>query len=260
MSLRRGALRWLHALGLGGVLLLSLPRTVGHAQVKSAITPDGTLGTAVSQRGPLFAITGGTRPGHGPNLFHSFDRFSVGKGETASFTSEEPGITTILSRVTGGHRSDIDGQLRTDGQLRAAGAHLYLLNPAGVLFGPNATLDVRGSFHVSTADYLRLADGGTFAAHLSAQTTLTVASPVAFGFLGPQPAAITVQGSRLQVPAGATLSAVGGDIRVTGQGPLTDASAPTLGAPRGQIQLASIAAGGKCPSPCRTSQGPLARA
>src|SRR5437868_5734938 len=68
MSLRHGALRWLHV--LGGVLLLSMLLTVSHAQVKSTITPDGTLGTAVIQRGPVFDITGGTQ--HGPNLFHSF--------------------------------------------------------------------------------------------------------------------------------------------------------------------------------------------
>ena len=159
MSLRLGMWRWLHGLGLGGALLLSLLLTGGHAQGKSTLTPDGTLGTTVTQRGTVFDITGGTR--HGPNLFHSFDRFSVGTGETATFTSAQTGIKNILSRVTGGQRSEIDGQLRTDGQLRAEGADLYLLNPAGVLFGPNATLDVSGSFHVSTADYLRLADGPT---------------------------------------------------------------------------------------------------
>ena len=76
------------------------------------------------------------------NLFHSFGRFSVGTGQTANFTSKPTGITNILSRVTGGQRSDIDGRYGRS----SAGAHLYLLNPAGVLFGPNASLDVSGSF------------------------------------------------------------------------------------------------------------------
>src|SRR5438105_14177332 len=155
----------------------------------TALTPDGTLGTAVTRHGNIYAITGGTRPGNGPNLFHSFDRFSVGTGDTASFTGPQTGITNILSRVTGGQRSDIDGTLRSE----IPGAHLYLLNPAGVLFGPNASLDVSGSFHVSTADYLRLADGARFSARLSETSTLSVAPPAAFGFLGPQPATITVQ-------------------------------------------------------------------
>src|SRR5262245_3691499 len=160
-------LRWLHAFLLSSGLLLGVGLTRSFAQVSTAITPDGTLGTAVTQSGTLHTITGGTRPGNGPNLFHSFDRFSVGTGATASFTSAQTGIKHILSRVTGGQRSDIDGQLRTDGQLRSEGASLYLLNPAGVLFGPNASLDVSGSLHVSTADYLRLADGARFSAHLS---------------------------------------------------------------------------------------------
>src|SRR5262249_11796240 len=156
--------------------------------------------TAVTQRGTVYNITGGTRPGNGPNLFHSFDRFSVGTGETANFTSAQTGIKNILSRVTGGQQSTIDGQLRTDGQLRAEGANLYLLNPAGVLFGPHASLDVSGSFHVSTADYLRFADGAQLHADLGQGSQLTVAEPAAFGFLGSTPAPITIQGGKLGVP------------------------------------------------------------
>ena len=59
---------------------------VSQAQVPTAIRPDGTLGTAVTQSGNVYDITGGTRPGNGPNLFHSFDRFSVGTGDTARFS------------------------------------------------------------------------------------------------------------------------------------------------------------------------------
>jgi large exoprotein involved in heme utilization and adhesion len=47
-------------------------------------------------------ITGGTRPANGPNLFHSFDRFSIGTNDTARF-SGPTGIANILSRVTGQH-------------------------------------------------------------------------------------------------------------------------------------------------------------
>jgi filamentous hemagglutinin family protein len=114
--------------------------------VPTSITPDGTLGTAVIQNGHVYDITGGTRPSGGPNLFHSFDQFSVGTTDTARF-SGPPGIENILGRVTGGQQSLIDGLL----QSTIPGANLYLLNPSGVLFGPNARLDVGGSFHVSTA-------------------------------------------------------------------------------------------------------------
>src|SRR5919204_601808 len=90
--------RLLYVLLVSSSMLLSALLGMSHAQVKSTLTPDGTLGTAVSPRGTVFDITGGTR--HGPNLFHSFDRFSVGTGKTANFTSEQTGIKHILSRVT----------------------------------------------------------------------------------------------------------------------------------------------------------------
>src|SRR5262245_51559219 len=217
-------------------LLLVLWLAVSQAQVRTTVTSDGTLGTTVTPNGNVYKITGGTRPGNGPNLFHSFERFSVGKEETASFTSQQAGIKHILSRVTGGQRSDLDGQLRTDGQLRAEGAHLYLLNPSGVMFGPNTSLDVRGSFHVSTADYLHLADGARFFARLGENSTLSVAPPVAFGFMGPTPAAITVQGSLLTVSEGKTMSVVGGEIQVVGG---------QLVAPSGRVQIASVASSGE---------------
>src|SRR5215510_10313704 len=212
-------------------VILSMWLALSQAQVRTAITPDGTLGTAVTQRGNVYSITGGSRPGQGPNLFHSFDRFSVGTNDTAHFDGPT-GIENILSRVTGGQQSVIDGRL----QSTILGANLYLLNPSGVLFGPHATLDVSGSFHVSTADYLRLADGTRFFARLSDTSTLSVAPPVAFGFLGPAPAAITVQGSTLEVSKGQTLSAVGGDVQIVGG---------TLRAPGGRLHLASVAAPGE---------------
>ena len=95
------------------------------------------------------------------------------------------------------------------------------------MFGPNATLDVQGSFHVSTADYLRLADGARFFARLSEQSTFSVAPPVAFGFLGPTPEPITVNGSALQVPRGETLSLVGGEITIAGNVVETAVNVPT---------------------------------
>ena len=86
MSWRDPLLRWLPALLVAsGVLLgVGLPRSL--AQVRTTLTPDGTLGTTVTQSGPVHTITGGTRPGNGPNLFHSFDRFSVGTNDTARFS------------------------------------------------------------------------------------------------------------------------------------------------------------------------------
>ena len=141
-------------------------------------------------------------------------------------------MSNIIGRVTGGEISLIDGTLRST----IPGANLYLLNPAGVLFGENAALDVPGSVHVSTADYLRLADGGRFDARTPANSVLTVAPVSAFGFLGDAPAPITVNGSFLRVPEGQTLSLIGGDITLMNA---------TLYAPAGRINLAAVGSAGE---------------
>jgi large exoprotein involved in heme utilization and adhesion len=111
------------------------------------------------------------------------------------------------------------------------------------MFGPNASLDVNGSFHVSTADYLKLSDGGRFDATQPGNSVLTSAPPVAFGFLSEQPAGIAIQGSVLTTPHGKTLSIVGGDVNIAGVGfggPLSQIFAPS-----GEINVVSVASAGE---------------
>ncbi len=211
--------------------------TPALAQVPTAITSDGSLDTTVTQNGNVFDITDGTR--QGSNLFHSFDRFDVGTGDTARFTGPMS-VTSILSRVTGGSASMIDGTLQSD----IAGANLYLLNPNGVIFGANAALDVQGSFHVSTGDYIRLEDGGIFAV-ASSETRLTIAFPVAFGFVSTSPAAITIDGSQLRVPGGKAISLIGGNITITGRDDGMSSQTGRLDAPSGRINITSVASQGK---------------
>jgi filamentous hemagglutinin family protein len=212
--------------------ILFHPAIITYSHAASFITSDGTMGTAINQAGNIYNINGGTI--RGTNQFHSFGLFSVGTGDTASFNGPG-GIANIIGRVTGGQQSIIDGILRST----ITGANLYLLNPYGVLFGPNASLDVSGSFHVSTADYLRLSDGGIFYSNPLKSSVLTTAPPVAFGFLSSTPAPITILESFLQVPRGKTLSVVGGDITITG-GPTG-----AIYAPSGQINIASVASPGE---------------
>jgi filamentous hemagglutinin family protein len=162
----------------------------------------------------------------------------VGSGDTALFSNTTPQLTTsnIIGRVTGGNVSSIFGTIDSASY---PGANLFLLNPAGVFFGPGATLNVGGSFHVSTADYLRFANGETFCVSACATgqpNVLSVAQPAAFGFLGPTPAPITIQDAVLSVPEGQTLSVVSGDIQMTNS---------FLSAPSGTIQLASVAGAGE---------------
>lgn len=210
----------------GGAMLV-VWLTAGTAQVITSMTPDGTLGTEIMQNGHVYEISGGARPENGSNLFHSFDRFNLGTGDTAHFLGPQ-GVDNIIGRVTGGAASMIDGRLQAD-------ATLFLLNPHGMMFGPNATLNINGSFHASTADVLRFEDGSEFAVYLSGQSSLSVAAPSAFGFVNATPAAIAIQGSTLEVSEGKTLSIVGGDIDIAGG---------NLRASSGQINLVSAASVG----------------
>jgi len=127
---------------------------------QAQIIPDTTLAGENSRVRSIDSLTdvieqGATR---GNVLFHSFDQFSIGEGRRAYFSNPE-GIESILSRVTGSNRSDIFGTLGVLGD-----ANLFFLNPNGIVFGPNARLDVSGSFIASTGDRFNLSDGNIFSA------------------------------------------------------------------------------------------------
>jgi filamentous hemagglutinin family protein len=171
------------------------------------ITPDGTLPTEINQQGNLWEITGGGKAGN--NLFHSFKDFSV-PTDNEAFFNNAPDVVNILNRVTGGNISNIDGLLRANGR-----ANLFLINPAGIIFGENARLDLGGSFYGSTADGLLFDDGTEFSA-TDTQTTpiLTVNAPIGLNLRGNNSATITNQGN-LTVTEDLTLS--GGNLDLKGQ-------------------------------------------
>jgi large exoprotein involved in heme utilization and adhesion len=90
------------------------------------------------------------------------------------------------------------------------------MNPAGVIFGQHAQLDVSGSFAVTTANYLKLVGGGRFNANLGGDNMLTSAPVSAFGFLTNAPAPVSITGSTLNVASQKSFSAVAGDISING--------------------------------------------
>lgn len=195
---------------------------------------DGTLGASGAVAGPNYSITPELGATRGNNLFHSFTQFDLSAADTATFSGPAT-IQNILSRVTGGNPSSINGTIRSD----IAGANFFFINPKGVIFGPNAVVDVSGSFAASSANYLKLADGARFVAALDADDSgLTTAPVSAFGFLGSTPGSITVQQSTLAVTAGQTIALVGGDIAVDG------GVVQALG---GQINLVSVRSAGEVP-------------
>ena len=233
------------------------------AQTPSPITSSG-LGTVVTTNGIIHDITGGTRPGgaSGTNLFHSFLDFSVPTNNIANFLNagsiDLNGIllpsnlptSNILGRVTGGDPSAIFGMIQTNGTGGFDNANLFLMNPHGILFGPNATLNVGGMVAFTTADYLRLSNEVLFNNTPNvAQDALLSAAPVAtFGFLGSNPlgsnpAAIAIQGSTLQVAQDQSLSFLGGNQGFTAMDPDTD---NPISVPGGVTMTPSVPLSGRC--------------
>jgi len=206
--------------------ILAIPILVNSLGANAEVTLDGSLGRNGALPGPNYLIGADLGQQRGGNLFHSFQDFNLNRFESATFSGPNS-LNNIISRVTGGNPSNIDGLIRS-----TVPADMYFLNPNGIMFGPNARLDVQGSFHVSTADYLRLADGGRFDARNPSQSLLTIAPISAFGFFTDSPASLSLEGSQLAVPTEKTLSLVAGNLTL---------NHAELKAPFGRINLASVA-------------------
>ena len=216
-----------------------------HSSALAQIVPDSSLpvNSIVTPTGNTFLIEGGYAAGG--NLFHSFREFSIGTGSRAIFNNS-PTIQNILTRITGANISTIDGLIAANGN-----ANLFLINPNGIIFGPNAQLNIGGSFFASTADSIALSNGSFFRAkNPNIPPLLTVNVPVGLQ-LGSNPGKIQVLGTGnqlnfdsttlatlrnsrpagLQVLPGKTLGLLGGDIELIG-GNIT--------AEGGRIELGSV--------------------
>jgi filamentous hemagglutinin family protein len=211
-----------------GSLLTSL-LLVGLATPKVAvaqpITPElganGT-GTVVTPNGKQFNIIGGTQSG--TNLFHSFEQFGLSTGQIANFLSN-PEIRNILGRVVGGDPSIINGLIQVTG----GNSNLFLMNPAGIVFGRGASLNVPASFTATTATGIGLGGNNWFNAIGNNNYQNLIGAPNIFAFDTSQPGSI-VNGGNLAVGEEQNLTLLGGNVINTGQ----------LTAPSGNITLAAV--------------------
>ncbi|MBD2344760.1 two-partner secretion domain-containing protein [Anabaena subtropica] len=222
-------------LGIGAII--SLENSSNAEVIQDTTLPRNTNVTVTTNRleESTFIIDDGTSIGN--NLFHSFTKFSLLKGQTAYFNTTE-NIQNIFGRVTGREASNIDGTITSRNRF-----NLFLINPNGIIFGPNARLNIQGSFVASTANNIKFADGGEFSSRATEATPLlNVTTPIGLQY-GVNSGSIEVQGesiyqpSTLQVEGNQTLALLGGNII------LENANLNTLKA-EGRIELGSVASAG----------------
>ncbi|MEH2179154.1 two-partner secretion domain-containing protein [Nostoc sp.] len=237
----------LNIVALSGCVSVLAELTIGitfsdkPAFAQSKIIPDNSLGAESSRVVPLDSvglpidmIKGGAI--RKANLFHSFQEFNVGKSGYVYFINPSNDIQNILARVTGQNRSEIFGTL---GIFNAAGVtsnpNLLLMNPNGIVFGKNASLDVQASFVGTTANRIQFGNQEVFGTtNLEALPLLTV-NPSALLFNQINKNAAIQNNGLLQVPLGRSLALVGGNINLDGG---------ILFAPGGKIDLGGLAEAG----------------
>lgn len=209
------------------------------------VIPDTTLpnNSNVDSLNNTTTVTGGTQVGN--NLFHSFEKFSIPTNATVYFNN--PNVQNIFSRVTGKSISNIDGRIQVNGN-----ANVFLMNPNGIIFGPNASLSIGGSFFATTANSINFADGTQFSAVTPQNVPLlkinvpiglqigsnsgkiivknvghrlTVEDPIS------SPLINSVKSSGLQVQSGKNIALVGGDVNLEGG---------VIIAPGGKVEIGSV--------------------
>jgi filamentous hemagglutinin family protein len=217
-------------------LLLMQPFVMSSEAFAQSIVPTqgvGNLGTQVSpdaNNAQQLNITGGTQAA--ANLYHSFQQFGLTQGEIANFMSN-PSIQNILARVSGGNASVINGLIQVTG----GNSNLYLLNPAGIIFGANSSLNVPAAFTATTANGIQVGNGW-FGVNTGIDDVKKLTGiPQAFGFASStsivaseQPVAAIANAGNLTAKEGQSITLVGGLVINTG----------TISTESGKITIAAV--------------------
>ncbi len=219
MRLKRCCVSWLPCV----LSLIGTLATVPAIANPITSAEDGT-GTMVTPHGDRFDIQGGCLAQDGTNLFHSFQRFGLDANQIANFVST-PEIQNILGRVVGGDASIINGLI----QITGSNANLFLMNPAGIIFGQQASLNVPAAFTATTATGIGFAGNRWFNAFSDNHYKSLIGTPNQFAFDTSQPGVI-VNAGNLSVLPGQHLTLLGGSVINTGK----------LTAPSGSITIAAV--------------------
>ncbi|MEL7334344.1 MAG: filamentous hemagglutinin N-terminal domain-containing protein, partial [Cyanobacteria bacterium J06560_2] len=223
----------LHACLKGGFALVAFIGMAGQAIAQIHSAPLGTptevmvaepsaAASSATDATAEITITGGQVSESGANLFHEFEQFNIETGQTASFVTA-PEIQNVLSLITGGP-STIDGLL----QVLGSQADLYLINPAGILFGPNVQLNLPGNFTANTATSLEFDDQWlNFMTAEAVDYSAFSGTPSAYDF---SYSGAVINTGALTLSAGQSLSLMGSTVVNTG----------TIFAPGGNITLTAI--------------------
>jgi filamentous hemagglutinin family protein len=205
---------------------LALSEFLNPRLTAAQLIPDNTLGAENSVVAPLDGLNdtiegGATR---GMNLFHSFREFNIGEGRSVYFDNPA-GVENILTRVTGDRASSIMGRLGVSGS-----ANLFLMNPNGLIFGENASLDVRGSFIGTTADSIQLGDNAFFSARdIQGSQLLAIQPGALFSSALSQHLGDIENLATLTVGAGESLTLYGGEVTQRGTLQATGGRVEVLG-------------------------------
>jgi filamentous hemagglutinin family protein len=238
---------WIFSIGFALANFTSILATIPcYADIQA----DSSIGTQVNPNDPqqTYQIVGGSSAGQ--NLFHSFLKFSVEEGWTAQFQLPNNNIFNVITRVTGSSASSINGTLAIEDVGHPVS--LFLINPNGIIFGPNTSLNLSGSFVASTAESITFSDGYRFSTKdpKSPSSILTLGVPIGLQF-GASPGPIEGQFTEpdsvpLLTSAGQTLALVGGEINLQGH-PLNPSNRfdrpSTLAAFDGRLEIAGVGAG-----------------
>lgn len=209
------------ALAALGLTAAVSQQTLRAQEIKPAA--DGA-GTIVTSDGNQFNIQGGSLCKDGTNLFHSFQQFGLSSGQVANFLSQ-PSVRNILGRVIGGDPSLINGLIQVTG----GNSNLYLMNPAGIIFGQSASLDVPASFTATTATGIGFGYNHWFNASGNNNYQNLIGTPSQFAFDLAQPGRL-INAGNLAVSPEQNLTLLGGTVVNTGQ----------LKAPSGTLTLAAV--------------------